>query len=221
MILYDYLPSQNAWKVRQLLQHLQRPVQTRFVSIFEGEGQDAAYRRISPTGTVPALQLDDGRVLAESNAILAYLADGTPYLPDDAFGRAKVWQWLSFEQERIESQVGAIRHWMMTGKLARRPQVLVDAKRSAGLNALRILDEEFAQRDFIAGDVYTIADVALFAYTSRAGEGGFDLASFPNVSAWTARVRAQPGHLAETFPYAIDPHSVNELGAAPRREAAA
>lgn len=221
MILYDYLPSQNAWKVRQLLQHLQRPVQTRFVSIFEGEGQDAAYRRISPTGTVPALQLDDGRVLAESNAILAYLADGTPYLPDDAFGRAKVWQWLSFEQERIESQVGAIRHWMMTGKLARRPQVLVDAKRSAGLNALRILDEEFAQRDFIAGDAYTIADIALFAYTSRAGEGGFDLASFPNVSAWTARVRAQPGHLAETFPYAIDPHSVNELGAAPRREAAA
>lgn len=222
MILYDYLPSQNAWKVRQLLRHLQRPVETQFVSIFEGEGQDAAYRRISPTGTVPALQLEDGRVLAESNAILAYLAEGTPYLPADAFGRAKVWQWLSFEQERIESQIGAIRHWAMTGKLARRAQVLVDAKRNGGLQALRILDAELAQRDFIAGDAYSIADIAVFAYTSRAGEGGFDLASFPNVGAWIARVRAQPGHLAETFPYAIDPHSGNELGApAPRREAAA
>ena len=222
MILYDYLPSQNAWKARQLLQHLQRPAERRFISIFEGEGQDAAYRRISPTGTVPALQLDDGRVLAESNAILAYLAEGTPYLPGDAFGRAKVWQWLSFEQERIESQIGALRHWTMTGKLARRPQVLVDMKRSAGMNTLQILEAELAQRDFIAGDAYSIADIALFAYTSRADEAGFDLAAFPNVSAWIARVRAQPGHLAETFPYAIDPHSVNELGAPPaRREAAA
>jgi glutathione S-transferase len=222
MILYDYLPSQNAWKVRQLLQHLQRPVETRFVSIFEGEGQDAAYRRISPTGTVPALQLDDGRVLAESNAILAYLADRTPYLPADAFGRAKVWQWLSFEQERIESQIGAIRHWTMTGKLARRPQVLVDGKRNAGLQALQILDAELAQRDFIAGETYSIADISVFAYTSRADEGGFTLASFPHVHAWIARVRAQPGHLAESFPYAIDPHSVNELGApvAPRTVAA-
>lgn len=213
MILYDYLPSQNAWKVRQLLHHLQRPYQTRLVSIFEGEGHKAAYRRISPTGTVPALQLEDGRVLAESNAILAYLADGTPYLPDDAFGRAKVWQWLSFEQERIESQIGALRHWTMTGKLARRPQVLVEAKREAGRRALQILDAELARRDFIAGERYSIADIALFAYTSRADEGGFALASFPQVGAWIARVQDQPGHLAETFPYAIDPHSANELGA--------
>jgi glutathione S-transferase len=222
MILYDYRPSQNAWKVRQLLQHLQRPYHTRYISIFEGEGHAAAFRRISPTGTVPALQLDDGRVLAESNAILAYLADGTTYLPDDAFGRAKVWQWLSFEQERIESQIGALRHWTMTGKLARRPQVLVDAKRASGEQSLHILEGQLAQRDFIVGDRYSIADIALFAYTSRADEAGFALASFPNIAAWVARVQAQPGHLAETFPYAIDPHSVNELGVpAPRREAAA
>ena len=222
MILYDYLPSQNAWKVRQLLHHLQRPYITRHVSIFEGEGHEATFRRISPTGTVPALQLEDGRVLAESNAILAYLADGTPYLPPDAFGRAKVWQWLSFEQERVESQIGALRHWTLTGKLPRRPQVLVDAKRDGGLRALQILDAELAQREFITGDAYSIADIALFAYTSRANEAGFDLASYPDVAAWTARVREQPGHLADTFPYAIDPHSVNELGGPPlRREAAA
>ena len=91
LTLFDYLPSQNAWKIRQLLQHLQRPYRTVEVSIFEGEGQRADYLRISPTGTVPAIQLDDGRTLAESNAILMYLAQGTPYLPDDALGRAKVW----------------------------------------------------------------------------------------------------------------------------------
>ncbi len=93
LTLFDYLPSQNAWKVRQLLQHLQRPYRTERVSIFEGEGQRADYLRISPTGTVPAIRLDDGCALAESNAILMYLAEGTPYLPEDAFDRAKVWQW--------------------------------------------------------------------------------------------------------------------------------
>src|SRR3546814_2158229 len=84
----------------------------------------ASFLRIRPAGTVPAIEPDDGRVLAESNAILCYLADGTPYLPGDAFARAKVWQWLSFEQERIESQVGALRHWTLTGKLARRAPTL-------------------------------------------------------------------------------------------------
>ncbi len=130
LTLYDYLPSQNAWKVRQLLQHLQRPYRTQLVSIFEGEGRREDYQAINPTGTVPAIRLDDGRVLAESNAILMFLAEGTPYLPDDAFGRAKVWQWLSFEQERVESQIGALRHWTLTGKLPRRPEVLVEMKRS-------------------------------------------------------------------------------------------
>ena len=98
LTLFDYLPSQNAWKVRQLLQHVDRPYRTVPISIFEGEGRSETYLRISPTGTVPAIRLDDGRVLAESNAILAYLADGTAYLPGDPFGRAKVLQWLCFEQ---------------------------------------------------------------------------------------------------------------------------
>lgn len=219
--LYDYLPSQNAWKVRQLLQHLQRPYRTEYISIFEGEGRSDAFRRISPTGTVPALRLDDGRVLAESNAILAYLATGTAYLPDEAFARAKVWQWLSFEQERVESQIGALRHWTLTGKLARRPQALVDAKREGGREALQILEAELGARRFIAGDDYSIADISLFAYASRAEEAGLGLQPFARVRDWLARVRAQPGHLATTYPYAIDPCSGNELGAATAREATA
>jgi glutathione S-transferase len=213
LTLYDYLPSQNAWKVRQLLAHLQLPHRTRLVGIFEGEGSTDAFRAISPTGTVPAIELGDGRVLAESNAILMYLAHDTPYLADDPFGRAKTWQWLCFEQERIESQIGALRHWMLTGKLARRPQVLAELKRNAGRNALEILEREFATRDFIAGERYGIADIALFAYASRAEEAGFDLQPYPRLRGWIARVQAQPGFGAPMYPYSIDPHSGRELGA--------
>ena len=109
LTLFDYLPSQNAWKVRQLLHHLGQPHQTVLISIFEGEGRTDAFLRISPAGTVPAIRLDDGRVLAESNAILMYLASGTRYLPDDTFERAKIAQWLCFEQERVESVIGSLR----------------------------------------------------------------------------------------------------------------
>ena len=209
--LYDYLPSQNAWKVRQLLHHLQRPHERVLVSIFEGEAQRPEFLRINPGGKVPALRLEDGRTLAESNAILCYLADGTPYLPHDAFGRAKVVQWLSYEQENVESVIGALRHWTMTGKLARRSPDLVEAKRKGAARTLTLLDREFAQRPFIAREGYTIADISLFAYGSRAEEAGLSLAPYPNVRAWIERVQAQPGFLAETYPYAIDPHSGNEL----------
>jgi glutathione S-transferase len=211
LTFYDYLPSQNAWKVRQLLAHLQLPHRTQLVSIFEGEGTQAAFRAISPTGTVPAIVLADGRALAESNAILMYLAEGTAYLPDDAFARAKAWQWLCFEQERVESQIGALRHWTLTGKLARRAPALVEAKRAAGGNALVILERELATRDFIAGDRYGIADLSLYAYASRADEAGFDLAAYPHLRAWLARVRAQPGFGAPMQPYSIDPASSREL----------
>ncbi len=212
LTLYDYLPSQNAWKVRQLLAHLRLPHRTQLVSIFEGEGATAAFRRISPTGTVPAIVLDDGRALAESNAILAYLAQDTPYLPADPFERARVWQWLCFEQERIESQVGALRHWTLTGKLARRPEALVALKRDAGDKALAVLERELGSRDFVVGDRYGIADIAVFAYASRAGEAGFQLADYPAVAAWIARVEAQPGFGAPMYPYSLDPHSANEPG---------
>lgn len=211
LTLYDYPPSQNAWKVRQLLLHLGRPYRSRTVSIFEGEGRGAGYRAISPTGTVPAIELEDGRTLAESNAILGYLAEGSAWLPADPFERARVQQWLCFEQERVESQIGALRHWTLTGKLALRPPVLVELKRAAGLKALAILDAELATRPFIAGDGYTIADLSLFAYASRSEEAGLDLQPYPHLREWFARVRAQPGFGAPMYPYSIDPHSAREL----------
>lgn len=215
LTLYDYLPSRNAWKVRQLLAHLELPYRSEYVSIFEGEGQTPEFRHISPTGTVPALRFDDGRALAESNAILAFLAEDSRYLPGDAYARARVHQWMSFEQERIESTIGALRHWALTGKLARRPSELVAMKRDAGRGALAILDAQLAQRAFVAGDAYTIADISVFAYASVAADAGFDLAPHRHLRAWIARVRAQPGFLDVTHSYSIDPHSSRELPRAP------
>lgn len=217
LTLYDYLPSQNGWKIRQLLAHLQRPYRSEYVSIFAGEGQTDRYRAINPSGAVPAIRLGDGRVLAESNAILAYLAEGTPYLPgadlpDAAFARAKVQQWLSFEQNHVESQIGSLRYWTMTGKLSRRPPALVEGKRVASLRALRILDRELGTRPFIAGSDYGIADIALFAYASRAEEAGLSLQPYPQFRQWLTRVQSQPRFLAEVHPYSSDPLSSGELG---------
>ena len=209
--LYDYLPSQNAWKVRQLLHHLEIPYERAPVAIFDGEGRREEFLRINPTGRVPALRLEDGRTLAESNAILAYLADGTRFLPIDPFARAKVHQWLSFEQENVESVIGALRHWTMTGKLSRRLPQLVEAKRASARRTLSLLERELAQRPFIAGSDYTIADISIFAYASRAEEAELSLAPFPHLRAWVARVESQPRFLAQMYPYSIDPHSSNEL----------
>jgi glutathione S-transferase len=209
--LYDYLPSQNAYKVRLLLSQLQRPWRTEIISIFEGEGQRPEYLAINPTGAVPAIRLDDGRVIAESNAILVFLADGTPYLPDDRFARAKVLQWLSFEGDTVQSTIATLRHWVMTGKAARRPAALVEARREGSLKTLAILDRELSQRAWLAGPAYSVADIAVFAYVHRAEEADLPLSDFPHVVAWIDRVRSQPRFLAETFPYSIDPHSVKEL----------
>jgi glutathione S-transferase len=211
LTLFDYPASENAWKVRQLLQHLQQPYHTVNISIFEGEGRSERYLRISPTGTVPAIQLEDGRTLSESSAILFFLATDTPYLPDDAFGRAKVQQWLNFEQERVESVIGSLRYWTLTGKLERRAPALVEMKRRAGLKTLQTLERELAGRTFLTDHGYSIADIALFAYTRHAEEAGFPLEPFPHLRAWIARVRAQPGHLATTHTYSDDPFSAGEL----------
>lgn len=210
LTLFDYLPSQNAWKVRLLLNHLQLPYRSEYISIFEGEGQRPEFLAVNPGGAVPALRLEDGRVLAESNAILAYLAHGTRYLPQDAFAQAKVHQWMSFEQDYVGA-IATLRHWTMTGKLERRPAELVALRRAGGMKALRMLDRELATRPFIAGDAYTIADMSLYAYTHLAEEANLPLQEFGHVAAWIDRVAAQAGFLHACHPYSIDPYSSGEL----------
>jgi glutathione S-transferase len=209
LTLYDYLPSQNAYKVRLLLSHLRRPYATVEVSIFEGKGQAPEYRAINPTGAVPGLQLEDGRVLSESLAILCYLAEGTPYLPTDAYERAKVLQWLSFENDYLQNSIGSLRFWKLTGK--QRPHELVESKVHIGMRCLVILDEALEKSHFLVGGRYTIADMACYAYIHLAEEAGLPLRHCPNLVAWIARVRAQPGFLDKVYPYSADPHSTAEL----------
>ena len=201
----------RGFRVIWLLEEMGLPYKLRQVDLLKGVENDPEFLAINPTGAVPAIRLGDGRVLGESSAILAYLAEGTPYLPGDAFGRAKVLQWLSFEQNYVEPAIGTLRHWILTCKDARRPRELLESRRAASLKALGVLDRELASRPFVAGAAYSIADISLFAYASRADEAKLPLGDFANVGAWIARVEAEPGHLATTYPYSIDPHSAGEL----------
>lgn len=210
MKLYDYLPSQNAYKVRLLLHHLAMPYETVTVSIFEGEGRDDAFRAKNPVGAVPVLELDDGRTLPESNAILMYLAEGTPYLPDDAWQRAQVARWMFFEEDQVQNGIASLRHWVMTGKLARRSAEAIAGKRALGAKTLAILDGWLAEREFLV-DTYSIADMAMYAYVGFSDEADLPLEDYPHVVAWIARIRAQSGFLDVVHPYAIDPHSGKEL----------
>lgn len=195
LTLFNYPSSRNGWKVRLLLHHLGRTYRTVTVDILENGNERAEYRRdINPTGKVPAIQLEDGRTLAESNAILVFLAEGSTYLPTDRFDRAKVLQWMSFEQEQVESTIGALRYWMHTAE-HRSPELLED-KRKAARHALGILDREFARRKFITGDHYTIADMAIFAYATCAEDVGVRLDPFPHFRSWSMHVEAQAGFLA-------------------------
>ncbi|MGH7125992.1 MAG: glutathione S-transferase family protein [Stellaceae bacterium] len=210
--LYDYLPSQNAWKVRLLLSHLGLDYERVPVSIFEGESHTDAFLGKNPAGAVPVLEVEPGRFIAESNAILCYLAEGTRYMPTDRLARAQVMQWLFFEQSYVEPQIGSLRYWRLTGKLANRSEDMVAGKRAYSLRALAALERHLASREFLVGDRYTIADMAIYAYAAHADEAGLDLAPYPAFRAWIARVETQPGFLAERFPYSIDPHAGRELG---------
>jgi glutathione S-transferase len=211
LTLYDYLPSQNGYKVRLLLNHLQQPYTPRWVSIFEGEGRRADFLAKSPTGAVPVLELEDGRVLTESNAILVYLAEGTRYLPADPWNRAQALRWMFFEEDFIQNGLASLRHWTMTGKLARRSGEMIDAKTAASHKALSILERWLNGREFLTDAGYTIADISVFAYTSRADEAGIPLGRYPAVDAWVSRVRAQENFLDAVYPYSIDPNSGGEL----------
>jgi glutathione S-transferase len=209
--LFDYLPSQNAYKIRLLLNHLDQPYKSQMISIFEGEGKTENYRSINPTGAVPAIQIENGDTLAESNAILIYLAEGTNYLPKDRMAQAKVFQWLFFEGETVQSSVATLRHWVQTGKDKNRAADVLESKRGQSHTALAILDRELASNSFLGGDRYTIADISNFAYVHLADEAGLPLHDYENVTAWIERVRSQDRFLPEIHPYSIDPYSVREL----------
>jgi glutathione S-transferase len=200
MRLYDYAPSLNGYKVRLLLAHLGLRYETTWVDIFAGEARTQAFLRMNPSGTVPVLEPRAGVYLPESNAILYYLAQGTPYWPKGALEQAQALRWMFFEQESHQPSIATLRHWTLTGKLGRYPG-LVGPKRRLGEAVLKAMQHHLAERPFFAGEAYSVADIALYAYTHLAHEGGFVLEGYPAVVEWLARVKGQPGHLAEVFPY--------------------
>ena len=204
--LHDYLPSQNGWKIRVLLGLLQMPYTTRMVSIFQGESHTETFLNLNPAGAIPVLELEDGRAIAESNAILTYLAQDTHLLPSDRYQHAKVMQWLFFEQYHIEPVIGSLRFWTLTGRLERN-QSLVAGKREAGARALAAMNRGLADTPFLIGQDLSIADIAVYAYSHRAEDCGFRLADFPAVLQWSRRVADAIGPDYPVHPYSVDPHS--------------
>ena len=193
MLLYNSQPSGNCYKVRLLLTQLDIPFERHEVDTTRRDGREGLLGDKNPALRLPVLRLDDGRHLAESGAILWYLADGTRYLPDDAFERAQVLQWMFFEQYDHEPYIAVIRHRTLHGDLDRFADS--DERQKRGYRALDAMEAHLAGHAFFVGERYSIADIALYAYTHVADEGDFDLARYVAVNGWLARVAAQPGHI--------------------------
>ena len=197
MLLYDSPVSGNCYKVRLLLTQLGVTFDRRELSVVDRSDREGILGDLNPALRVPTLVLDDGRALAESNAILWFFAEGTPFLPEEPFERAKVLQWLFFEQYDHEPAIAVVRFWVAFAPLT--PAVEeVEARRALGYRALAALDRALAGHRFLVGERYSIADIALYAYTHVAGEGGFELERFPAIEKWLARVADVPGHITIT-----------------------
>jgi glutathione S-transferase len=194
MLLYDNPASGNCYKVRLLLAQLGLDYERRELDVVDRSNRRAVLGDLNPGLRVPTLVLDDGRPLGESGAILWYLADGTELVPTDPYDRAQVLQWMFFEQYSHEPYVAVPRLWLTKG-IDVDPETLAERQR-VGYVALDALERHLAGHEYLVGGRYSIADVALYAYTHVADEGGFDLAPYPAIRAWLDRVTAQPGHVA-------------------------
>ena len=192
---YDFHESGNGYKVRLLLSHLQIPHERIEMDILRGETRTAEFLALNPNGRIPLLVFEDGRSLAESNAILFFLAENTPYWPEDSFLRAQVLQWMCFEQYSHEPYIAVVRFWTFAGELDAHEAELPDRRRR-GEAALDVMEDHLSRNEFFVGGCYSIADIALYAYTHVAHEGGFDLSSRPHITTWLGRVASQPGAVA-------------------------
>ena len=196
MLLFNSPVSGNCYKVRLLLAHLDIPYETREVSVVDRSNRRELLGELNPSLRVPTIVLDDGRPLAESNAILWYFGHGTRFVSDDPYERAQVLQWLFFEQYEVEPALAVVRFWVAYSGA---PEKLTPERREeltkSGNRALRALERHLDGRDWLVGDAMTIADISLYAYTHVAPEGGFELEPYPNLRAWQERLAAEPGHV--------------------------
>ena len=194
MLLYDSSVSGNCYKVRLLFAHLGLSYERRECSVVDRSNRAEILGDLNPALRVPTLILDDGRPLAESHAILWYFAEGSPYLPDERFERAKVLQWLCFEQYDLEPTIAVVRFWVAFSDTPPAAEA-IDERRRAGYRALDGLERGLSAAPFLVGGRYTLADLALYGYTHVAHQGGFDLSGYPAIRGWLERVAAQPGHV--------------------------
>jgi glutathione S-transferase len=198
MKLYSYGPSGNCYKVRLILAQLGIACERVEVPLPMSPPAAAEYRTLSPLGRTPALVLDDGQVLAESNAILWYLGEGTPLVPADRLGRARALQWMFWEQYDHEPYIAVLRSWLRYFGVPEGRAGEIEMRRKRGWAALDVMERHLAAEPFFVGGRYGVADIALYAYTHVADEGGFSLERYPAIRAWIDRVRGQPGHIAIT-----------------------
>jgi len=193
--LYDYLPSGNGYKVRLVLRELGLPHELVEVDILKGGSRTQEFLAKNPNGRIPVLEIPDKGFLSESHAIMSYLADGSALVPEDPFDRARMWQWLCFEQYNLEPNVATVRFWLhsLHKTEAELGEKLTD-KRRLGFAALDVLERGLAGRDYLVANRYTLADIGLYAYTHVAEEGGFPLERYPAIRAWCTRIAARPAY---------------------------
>jgi glutathione S-transferase len=195
LLLYDSPVSGNCYKVRLLLAHLGIPYERQALDVVDRSNRPDVLGGLNPALRVPTLVLDDGRPLAESGAILWYFGEGTTFVPSDRYERAQVLQWMFFEQYDHEPAIAVVRFWLA---YSGRPEAFADRleeRTAAGHRALTAMERHLAGGEFLVGNDLSLADIALYAYTHVADEGGFDLGAYPAVQAWLGRVAAVPGHV--------------------------
>lgn len=195
MKLYEFPTSGNCYKVRLALTQSGKAFERVEMGRNDGSIKTDAFKKISPSARVPALEVAPGKVLVESSAILFYAGKGTPLLPEDAFEQSEVVRWMSFEQDSVVPTIAIARFIKKMLGLPKEREAEFKAKQEGAAGALRIMEAHLGARDFFVGGRYSVADIALYAYTHLAPEAGIDLAPYPNVRAWLARVKAQPKHV--------------------------
>ena len=195
MLLYDSPVSGNCYKVRLLLAHLGIPYERRYMDVVDRSNRTEVLGGLNPAERVPTLVLDDGRPLAESGAIIWYLGEGTRFVPEDPYQRAQVLQWMFFEQYDHEPAIAVVRFWLAYSGQPEKFADRVPDRQKAGYRALGAMERHLDGRQYLVGAGFTIADIALYAYTHVAHDGGFELGGYPAVREWLARVSAEPGHV--------------------------
>ena len=196
--LYDNLGSGNGYKVRLLLHQLGRPFERIEVDIYAGASRTPEFLRMNRNGQVPVLEHAPGQYLTQSGAILWLLAEGTPFLPDDRLARAQALQWMFFEQNSHEPSIAVVRNWVLHFEITDDMRVQMKRLVKNGYGALDAMERHLSGAEFFVGARYSIADIALYAYTHVAHEGGFELGPHKAIQDWMGRVRAQPGHVPIT-----------------------